>query len=161
MFIYMTVPKCASSMFKTYLCWADGRPILRKDIGQYPLRWTAIRHPVSRIVSAYHFGWYKKGRGLPFDQWWFHVKQNPSFDMHTQPIVENLAGKQTRVNVLEEIELWWPLMHAELPWVFGAELPPTTNATRGTKVEIPQALREEICDVYADDLALWRASCLT
>ena len=66
-------------------------------------RWALLRHPVSRIISAYYFGWHQKGEGLPLEDWWEHVRQNPSFDAHTQPMVEILDGNFTHADVLEEM----------------------------------------------------------
>lgn len=155
MFVYLCVPKCASSTMSTYLRRCGAKAIGRKVAVGYHDRIAIIRHPLARTISAYNFGW--RAKGLSFEEWWDFVRQNPSFDRHTTPIVECLAGEYSDVRRLEEIESWWHDWAEQWPWAF-QELPGVVNASKGGEVNLTAELIEDILDVYSEDLSLWAKS---
>lgn len=149
--VYVAIPKCATSTIKS--CMFANTTIGKADMAKHPNIFTAVRHPVDRIVSAYHYGWAKKR--IPFDEWWNHVKQNPSWDIHTQPaadIINAVPGK-VRVFQLEQIHRWWLIMQERYPGI----LRPLghSNKTEGEKVSPTAEQRREILMTYAEDFTIW------
>ena len=159
-FVYLAVPKCASSSMKNYLRRTKAVAVKRDTVMKYPDRITVVRHPVARLISAYNFGWRKKNQLAPeFNDWWFHVKQNPSWDVHTQPMVEILGTDFSEAFQLEEIDLWWPVFEKRWPWVFAFGPMYHTNRTRRSlseAVSLSQEVLEEIEEKYAEDVTLWQ-----
>lgn len=162
--VYLAIPKCASSSMKTYLRRSNAREIKRDQILKHEDRVTIVRHPVRRLISAYHFGWTHPHKiNIPtFEEWWDVVKQNPAWDVHTQPTVELLDGGNlaTEIRQLEQIDEWWGAWAAKWPWCFKYGPLLKQNVRRFEPVSIGPALEEEVMEKYAEDYALWRSAAI-
>lgn len=72
------------------------------------------------------------------------------------PMVNCLAGEYSEVKRLEDLAVWWPEWQERWPWAF-QELPGRVNVSGGDAVHLTEELRQDILDVYAEDLSLWEA----
>jgi hypothetical protein len=140
--------------YLTHYC--NARAVKRRNVLDVP-QITIIRHPVERLISAYHFGWLKKHKASPdFETWWDYVKSKPTtWDLHTMPTVEILEGTNPEIFRLEEIYDWWPTLERRWPFAFGFGPLGRTNMRRYEKISLPPALEDEVKEKYAEDLALW------
>lgn len=154
-FVYLCVPKCASSAMGQYLKRHGAKAMGRVYASNYHHRMAIIRHPVARTVSAYNFGW--RSKGFSFEEWWEFVRKNPSFDRHTMPTVQCLSKIKTETRQLEQISDWWGDWQSRYPWVF-TEPPPVVNASNKGPVSLPAGAVEDIEHVYSEDLSLWDSS---
>ena len=164
--VYVPVAKAASSTFLLYFKTANKRPLtpLVRDVRR---QFAVVRHPVERLQSAYYFGWHKHRGGnagrVPFEQWWAFVMVNQRFDMHVEPQIEILnhwdclPGGNNLVFQLEQMDLWWPTMQEMYPDIFNSDDPGRTNYTKVTKNPVPDHIRAEMEELYADDLKLWES----
>lgn len=147
-FAYLCVPKCGGSTMRSAL----GVEMVSRDVAmQATHRLAVIRHPLGRIISAWHSGW----QDVPFDAWWEHVRKAPAWDIHTQPEVELVQGA-TEIRRLEDISSWWREYRA-LP-----KQMPHENRSRYDWDALCDGLFhrcvEDILAVYADDVRLWHGA---
>jgi hypothetical protein len=108
--------------------------------------------------SAYQFAWYRRGTGIPLEEWWAFVKENKTFDMHVIPYAVTLRNVANEYGRLEEMAQWWEIMKGRYPWAFKHYPDKKVNAAKGDHVEIPPWMAREIEEVFAEDLALWEAA---
>ena len=154
--VFLRIPKVASTAMTHYLNGKAAKPLGRKDSLKYPDRVAFLRHPVERLKSAYMSGWVKKGKPVPpFEEWWEHVRVNPSWDIHTMPQSVLLQSHATEVYQIEEIGQWWPLLAAMYPFAFDANEPVRTNESRSADVSVSDEVYAEIMEIYAEDYERW------
>lgn len=116
------------------------------------VRFAVLRHPVSRIMSA----WRNKWAEVPLHEWWPQIKKNPRFDVHTYPQSEWLGGDATELVCLEDIAVWMPEYYHRYPDLFPKEMREQRNKSAHIQ-NPPQVMVDDIAECYADDLMLWTA----
>jgi hypothetical protein len=153
-FAVLVVPKCGGTSIRRAL----GQNEVSRDVArQATTRLAVIRHPVARMISAWHFGW---RRQMPFDRWWRYVRDNTSFDIHVTPAHELLRDDYTDVQCLEEIHWWWREYHKKFPFLFPAERVHENKTPIYRWHDLVDGrfhyYVDEIMDVYRQDLNLWK-----
>lgn len=153
-FAYLAMPKCGTKSLRASMYNADSFPegqepaSTREEGMKMSTRFAVIRDPVMRAFSARANRWPKHS----FEEWWAVVRENPRMDLHTYPFSEYVAEDATEIYCLEDIALWWPEMRERYPELFTAEIPRINQAT----YVVQQEYYDDICNVYKNDLELWR-----
>lgn len=161
---YMQVPKAASSTFINYFHVRGGEVISVEAARAHNRLFAVIRNPVKRILSAYQYGWNKPGMVNPsFEGWWEHVRQDLSWDVHTQPQVEILGREvvkrpNTYLFQMEQIDQWIEGLEQKWPWAFYSQRPTRTNVSRSEPISVEPSVLDDIRAKYAEDEALWRSA---
>ena len=164
-FTYISIPKCGSSSLRSYLGtgYVHKRELTHAaDRDQSDTVFTVVRHPVARLISAFQAFWaprpaWQNAHNGNFSDWWAYVRVHPTFDVHTTPQVDIIAGRPAHIMQLEQIEVWWPECRVEFPWVFPKEIP-HENRSKSIGLELTDKEVQDIERVYAADLAIWRAA---
>lgn len=153
-FSVLVVPKCGGSSIRKAL----GNPEVSRDVAlQASTRLAVIRHPVARIISAWHYGW----RAYAFDRWWRHVRGNTDFDIHVMPAVKLIGGEATDIRCLEDIHQWWREYHKKMPFLFPDGRPHENRSLYRWHELVDGRFHyyvDEICEVYEDDFRLWKVT---
>lgn len=144
-FAYLGVAKCASTTLRNALGCTQARFSPDQTL-HMSTRFAVIRHPETRIVSA----WRNKFHQYPFEEYLDTVLQNPHFDVHTFPYSDLLQDYPTEIHCLEDVNLWLP----EMPDWFPKSLP-TSNSSQQLPCRLKQRTRNQLKVVYASDYDLW------
>jgi len=147
---FLLVPKCGSTSIRRTLPHLHATS--RWKTRDFNVRIGVVRHPINRMASAWRYGWSM----IPFEEWWAHVRTDPSWDFHTKPYADILKTDATEILRLEDIRVWWPRLRRQHPRDVDSDLQ-WHNASSVKDTIPPEILShaDEICEVYKADLNIW------